>query len=277
MPDRLFEIAILHLAVLLAICLFLCGFSSGCSQHECKIVAHRGASGLAPENTAASVELAFEMGADASEIDVYLTSDHRIMVIHDKTTKRTAGIDLPVSQTESARLRELEVGSFKSSRYDGEKIPYIEEIFERVPENKKLLIEVKSGPEIVPYLAKAIDESGKKERMVIIAFDFDVLLESRKVMPSVPLYWLVGATQDEDTGEYLPFDPSLIETAAAHHITGLDLDYHGLTAEFVDQVHAAGLEMHVWTVNSRKDAERMVMLGVDSITTNYPDIFEKRE
>ena len=98
---------------------------AGCHS-KVEIIGHRGASYLAPENTVASANLAWEKQADAVEVDIYLTQDSKIVVIHDSTTKRTAGQDMEVAKSTARQLRELDVGSFKNVDYAGEKIPLLE-------------------------------------------------------------------------------------------------------------------------------------------------------
>jgi len=248
----------------------------GCSAGSRKgrsgpiIIGHRGASYKAPENTVASTVLAFKEHADASEFDVHLSKDNRIMVIHDKTTKRTAGTDLKVAETDSHVLRELEVGRFKSEAYAGEKIPFISEVFNVLPEGKTLFIEVKCGPEIAPYLRDEIEASGKADRMTIISFDFEALVACKRLLPSIPAYYLKSVKKDKETGQYPPYDTKLIDQAVEAGLEGLDLFYGGLTKEFVDKAHQAGLEVYVWTVNDVEDARRMCAYGVDGITTDMP-------
>src|SRR5690554_3096282 len=99
-----------------------------------ELIAHRGASWLAPENTLASVVLAWEMDADAVEIDIYLTSDNQIVLFHDATTKRTAGRDGLVEEQTLEQLRELDVGSWKGPQWEGEKIATLDQALATVPE-----------------------------------------------------------------------------------------------------------------------------------------------
>src|SRR6478752_5983209 len=116
-----------------------------------EIVGHRGASYDAPENTVASVKLAWEQKADAAEFDVYRTKDGKIVVIHDKDTKRTAGgVNKVVAESTLAELRALDVGKWKGEKYAGERIPTLAEVLATVPAGKKVFIEVKPGPEVVP-------------------------------------------------------------------------------------------------------------------------------
>src|SRR3954470_14279804 len=120
-----------------------------------EIVGHRGASFDAPANPVAAIKLAWEQKADGSEFDIYLTKDGQIAVIHDKDTKRTAGgVNKVVAESTLAELRALDVGKWKGEKFAGEKIPTLAEMLATVPPGKRVFIEVKCGPEIVPELVK---------------------------------------------------------------------------------------------------------------------------
>ncbi len=240
----------------------------GCTN-SVDIIAHRGASYLAPENTLASVKLGWEKDADV-EVDVYLSKDNRIVVIHDSTTKRTSGgVDLKVSETDSQELRKLDVGAFKAPEFAGEPIPFLEDVIATIPGGRKLYIEVKCKKEILPVLEPMIAKSGKKSQIVIICFDLDVATESKKRI-DVPTYWLKGTDKVKDTEQWILHDPQLAQTAQERGLDGVDVHYAGVTAEFVRAVHAAGLKVYVWTVDDPEEAARLVALGVDGITTNRP-------
>ena len=148
----------------------------GCNS-SVEIIAHRGASYLAPENTRASVVLAWEKDADV-EIDVHLTRDKRIVVVHDATVKSAAGGDMRISDTDSRELRELDVGSHKGSQFAGEPIPFLEEILQTIPPSRRLFVEIKCGPEILPYLQQALEDSGKIPQIAIIGFDLENIVNS---------------------------------------------------------------------------------------------------
>ncbi|MGK7396796.1 MAG: glycerophosphodiester phosphodiesterase [Candidatus Cyclobacteriaceae bacterium M3_2C_046] len=240
-------------------------FSSlwGMAQNQIAIIAHRGASYDAPENTLAAVNLAWQRNADAVEVDVHLSKDNRVMVIHDKTTGRTAGEDLIVKESGSELLRQLEVGSWKDTSYQGEKIPLIEEVLQTVPENKKLFIEIKSGPETVPVLQKILDQHPKKENVVIISFHYQVIAAMTEYLPEVPRYWLLG-------GPNLKNWDKIIDQTNQSDATGLNL-YHGLiTAKSSQKISQANLPLYCWTVDDPQLAAKMISLGVKGITTNRP-------
>lgn len=247
-------------------CLFIVGIS-GCSKLV-EIIAHRGASYLAPENTMASVMLGWEKGADV-EVDVYLTKDNKIVVIHDETTKRTAGTDVNVAESTSEELRKLDVGSFKSEEYAGEQIPFLADIVKTIPRGRKLYVEIKCGKEILPYLRELLAQSGKMSRIVIIAFDLETAAMSKELI-DVPTYWLKGTKKTKETEQWIPHDPQLVQTTKDKGLDGLDVHYAGVTKEFADAVKASGQKLYVWTVDDPEEAIRLIKLGVNGITTNRP-------
>ncbi len=255
-----------HAAIYGMLCLFAVAIS-GCTK-SMEIIAHRGASYLAPENTMASVMLGWEKDADV-EVDVYLSADNRIVVIHDSTTKRTGGTELKVEETMSGELRTLDVGSFKAEEFAGEQIPFLADIIETIPPGRKLYVEIKCGKEILPFLHKLVAGSGKMPQIVIIGFDLDTVTMSRKLI-DVPTYWLKGTAKDKETEEWIPHDPQLIQVAADNGLDGMDVHYAGVTKQFADSARSAGQKLYVWTVDDPAEAARLAKLGIAGITTNRP-------
>ena len=240
-----------------------------------EIIAHRGASHLAPENTLASVELAWKLGTDAVEIDIWLTKDGRIVAMHDKDTERTTGRKWLIADHTLAELRGLDAGSWKAASYAGEPIPILEEILASIPDGKRLFIEIKCGREVLPELHRVLIASGKPLRqIVVIAFDLDTATESKRLMAGVKTYWLFGRSPKRDKATHMITGgriDELIEKCRAADLDGLDLAHDSeLTKEIVDEIHGLGLGLYVWTVNSPADAVRAVNLGVDGITTDRP-------
>ena len=235
-----------------------------------KIIAHRGASHLAPENTLASVKLAWEHGADAVEVDVHLTKDRRIVAMHDPTTKRTAGKDLEIAATDSSDLRELDVGSHKHADFAGETIPFLEEVLDTMPPGRHLFVEIKCGPEILPFLDETITRSGKRSQVVIIGFELATMKAAKEIMPDVPAHWLC------DKKLWGPSGRSLAEQAKASGLDGVNVHWSGITWRLARAVRKAGLKLYAWTVDHHRDAARLHALGVDGITTNRPGWLRKR-
>ena len=240
-----------------------------------EIIAHRGASYLAPENTLASVRLAWKLAADAVEIDIWLTKDERIVAIHDKDTQRTTARKWIIADHTLAELRRLDAGSWKDASYAGEPIPILEDILASIPDGKRLFIEIKCGREVLPGLQHVLKTSAKQpSQIVIISFDLPTVTESKRRMPRLMTYWVQGKSpqRDEKTGKVTGGRiEELIEKCRAAGLDGLDLAHNSeLTKEIVDRIHRLGLELYVWTVNLPADAVRAVNLGVDGITTDRP-------
>ena len=237
----------------------LVAFSASGCRGPVEIIAHRGASYDAPENTMASFKLGWEKRANV-ELDVYLSKDNRMVVIHDASTKRTAGVDLKVKETASDQLRELDVGSSKAKKFAGEHIPFLAEVVQAIPPKQKLYIEIKCGKEILPALRQLLVESGKMSQVVIIGFDLETVAESKKLI-DVPTYWLKGTDKDKQTKQWIPHDPKLVQMAKANGLDGLDVDYAGVTEEFVRAAKAAGQKLYVWTVDDPQEAQAAGQAG----------------
>ena len=160
-----------------------------------EIVAHRGASHDAPENTVAALKLAWDQKADGAEFDVHLTKDGKLAVMHDKDTKRTAGVSKGIAASTFDELRALDVGAWKGATFKGERVPALEEMLAAVPAGKRAFVEVKCGPEAVPELVRALKASAlRPEQAPVISFDAAVVAAVKKARPEVPAYWLVSLT-----------------------------------------------------------------------------------
>lgn len=234
------------------------------------ILAHRGASSQAPENTLAAFELAWRQGADGIEGDFRLTRDGHVVCIHDSNTKRTTGANLVVADSTLAELRALDAGSWKGAAFAGTQMPTIGEVLDTVPTGKKIFLEVKSGPETVPALRQALAESGlEDDQVVVISFDAEVLKELKRVAPQYTTSWLVNFREKKD-GTRKPSYAAVLATLSEIRADGVSFG-KGLTdASFLDRLAQEGLQRHVWTVDEQDIAERFRGLGVQSITTNVP-------
>jgi glycerophosphoryl diester phosphodiesterase len=237
------------------------------------IVAHRGASHDAPENTLPAFELAWEQGADAIEGDFLLTKDNRIVCIHDGSTKRLADRNLVVRGSTLKELRELDVGSWKHEKYKGTKIPTIAEVFATIPKGKKIFVEVKCGPEIIPYLVKEIGKSKlKTEQVVLICFKQSVVKAFKKAMPKNKAYWLSSFKQNEE-GVWEPSLETVLVTLKATKADGLD-SHKDIPGEAAKKIMKKGYEWHAWTVNDVATAKKLKTLGIHSITTDKPGLIK---
>lgn len=238
-----------------------------------EIVAHRGASHDAPENTLPAFELAWEQGADAIEGDFFLTKDGKIICTHDKTTERlTEGKDNRIiAECTFDELRKLDVGSWKGEQWKDVRMPSLGEVLATIPDGKKLLIEIKCGSEIVPALKASVGD-WNPDQLRIISFNDEVITECRKELPMIKAYWLTGYSEEpEGSGDWEPGLESVMATLRDTGASGLDSNAHDILNEnIVKRLREANLEFHVWTVDDPVVAARFAALGVDSITTNRP-------
>ncbi len=239
------------------------------------IVAHRGASKHAPENTLPAFKLAWEQGADAIEGDFMLTGDGHIVCIHDKTTKRTAGVDLNVNQSTLSELRELDVGSWFNPDCKGTRIPTIAEVLATVPAGKKIYIEIKCGTEIIPALLPAVRKSGlNNEQIVFLCFNQTVLEQLKKQAPEYAASWLVSFKKNKED-KIKPAYDAVIKTLGRIKPDGLSTGHSLVDADFIQRVHKLGVQHHVWTVNDGPTAKRFAEWGTRSISTDDPETIQK--
>lgn len=238
------------------------------------ITAHRGASHDAPENTLAAFRVAWEQAADAIEGDFRLSSDGRIVCVHDADTKRVAGVNHVVAATPLAELRTLDAGRWKAERFAGERLPTFAEVLAAVPAGKRFFIELKTGPEIVPVLVEELAAwPGDRALLTIIAFDADTVAACKRALPDIRAHWLTSFKQDKATGAWRPTAEQIAETVNACNADGVGMQGQRKVIDegFVKRLAAGRVaEFHVWTVDSPDDALAFRRLGAMGITTNRP-------
>ena len=234
------------------------------------IVAHRGESYLAPENTLMAVNLAWKLGVHTVEIDVHLTADGKLAVIHDADTKRCGDRNLVVRNTTFAELQQVDAGRWKDPKWAGERIPHLEQVLATVPAGRHLLIEVKVGPEAVPALRKALESCGKPaSQFTIISFKAPVIAEVKKTMPGQRAFWISGLKQDKQTNAWTPTIEELLAAAKECRADGLCIQgKEPVDQAFVNKVKAAGLLLNVWTIDTPQEVQRYLGYGADTVTTN---------
>ena len=233
------------------------------------IVAHRGASYDAPENTLPAFTLAWEQGADAVEADFHLTKDGHIVCIHNGDTKSVAKENLVVCDSTLDELRKLDVGAQRGEAFKGTRIPTISEVFAVIPEQKKIFIEIKSDAQIIPVLLREIDKSGlKKEQVAFICFNGKIIQELKAQAPQYKAH-LLCSFEKQVTGKITPSLETVLNTLKVIQSDGIDAN-SAMPESFIEPIIKQGYEWHVWTIDDLKTAKRMADLGVRSITTNRP-------
>ena len=235
-----------------------------------EIIAHRGASYDAPENTLASIRLGWEQNADSVEIDVQFSKDGHIVVIHDDNTRKTSGVRKKVSEQTLAELKTLDVGRWKDAKWAGEKIPTLPEAFATIPDGKRLFVEIKCGPECISKFAQDFESSGKKPNQVVpIGFSLETMRRLKKALPELEVCWI--AEFNLTLRGWSPTADRLVAQTKEAGMDGLDLSSKGpVDRQFTIKVHEAGLKLYIWTVDSPDKARDLIKAGVDGITTNRP-------
>ncbi|MCE0524040.1 MAG: hypothetical protein LV480_14120 [Methylacidiphilales bacterium] len=235
-----------------------------------EIIGHRGSSHLAPENTLASFKLGWRE-TTTCELDIRPTRDGRLLVIHDATTRRTTRTNLVVAKHPLRDLQQLDAGSWKGAQWKGLKLPSLAEVISAMPAGKRLLIEIKAGPEVVPELARVIRASGKARRLQLQGFSFPACAAAKNALPAVPVYLLVAFRQNLLTRPSRRAMDQAIAKAQAAGLNGVNVnDTSLLNPATVQKIHSAGLKVHVWTVDQVKAASRLLDAGVDGLITNRP-------
>jgi len=235
----------------------------------CRIVAHRGASHDAPENTIAAFKLAWEQDADAIEGDFFLTADHEIVCIHDNDTTRLAGQQMLVEESTFADLSKLDVGLWKGPQFEHQRIPRLRDVLAIVPAGKAIVIELKTGKRIVSVLMDQLANWAPAELDVLmISFDTATISECKSLMPQYTAHWLTEV--DEHSS---PLD--IAETLKRTRADGVGLQNRPTVIDhaFVSALRQHGCdEFHVWTVDEVAEAKHYQTLGAAGITTNVPAV-----
>ena len=241
------------------------------------IVAHRGASFDAPENTIPAFELAWEQGADAIEGDFRLTADGRIVCIHNSDTRAMAGERLIVSSSTLAELSALDCGIRRGAKWRGTRIATLADVFQTVPPGKQIFIEVKCGAEILEELIREISISGLTDSQItVISYNSDVISALKKARSGIKAMWIVDI-KTSLMGRLKPTTDEMIRQLRSLGANGVSARAcRRIGRAHVQEVLATGLEYHVWTLDSPRRAARFLTLGVHSITTNRPGYIRKK-
>jgi len=233
-------------------------------------IAHRGESYDAPENTLAALRLAWQRNDDAVEIDVHLSQDEKIVVIHNDDTLKFSGISHKVKDQTLEELQRLDVGKYKGDRWANERIPTLAEALSIVPKQKMIFIEIKSDIAIVPRLETVIGNSGLESAQVkIIGFDLDVMAAVRQALSDVEVFLVRNIKYLEMKTDWLPEINRIVAEACEAGLQGLDVsDSTVIDQSMVRLVKHSGLKFYVWTVNDPQEAQRLIIAGVDGIASD---------
>jgi len=246
---------------------------AGCTQTPPQLtrprplaIAHRGFSAKAPENTLAAYREAIKTGIEMAECDVRLSADGVAVLMHDKSLKRTAGIDANVRDLSFPELQKLDVGKWKSPEYTGETIPTLKETLELVKGKLRLVIEIKDKNMEKQVVADIKAAGMKPHEVMIFSFHHEVVEKIIQIEPRLPTTWLIGKLPEnrEDHSD-------VISRALKARVSALGLPKDRVDPEFVRLAHECGFQVFVWTVDDPADMRILVCAGVDGIISNRPD------
>ena len=226
---------------------------------ETEITAHRGSSRTAPENTIPAIEAAVEEMADSVEIDVQMTADGVVVLGHDASLKRVAGVNRSIASMTFEELEKLDVGSWFSSEYAGTRIPSLREVLELCSQKISLNIEIKyvgKNSELPEKTAEMVREYGMENQCVITSTNLSYLKRVKEALPEIRTGYIISA-------------------AYGNFYSSEDVDFISIRSGFVtsalmQNAHEQGKAVYAWTVNTKSELERLTLLGVDGIITDRP-------
>ncbi len=247
------------------------GFAaSGSEAVACSVVAHRGFSHVAPENTLASVRQAIEVGATGCEFDVYRCRSGELVLFHDKELERTTDGFGQIVETDFDELRKLDAGSWKNPAYCGERIPELREALQLLKDSGcRAVVEVKMNG-ITDQVLKTIEEEAMSDQVTVIAFSQKVISEVRKQAPDLSCAWLYGDNTLEGSAEQKA--DLIAEKARACNALAVNLNQEMLDEALIAALHDRGLSVWTWTVDDPDRIRRLLAWGVAVLTTNRPDL-----
>ena len=231
------------------------------NQTTARMIAHRGASGLEPENTCAAFIAAGNRSYFGIETDVHQTADGKFIIIHDDTTSRVSQKDLTVEQTDFETLRQVQLSDPLGPPRKDLFLPSLEEYLSICKKYEKTaVLELKNPmtPDAVQRIVDIVSALGYLDRTLFISFYPENLVALREMQPNQPVQLLV---------DRIP-DPQALLTFLKQHRFGLDANYQAVTPEIVRLMHEHRIEVNVWTVDDPRDAEKLLDMGVDYITSN---------
>jgi len=233
-----------------------------------KMIAHRGASEDAPENTLSAVRLAWKQGADGIEADFLLSADGEVVCIHDKTTKRTSDKNLTVATSTLAELRALDFGAWKSPEFKGERIPTLGEVLDEIPPGKWFFLEIKDSPKIVAPIAAILSaKRHDRDKLVLISFDKAVVKACRETLPEYRACLISSLKGFSDKGAPEKF---LEETKACGSQGLIFKESTPVTRDWLAKAGGEDGFLMAWTVNTRDAAVRATRLGSMFLATDRP-------
>lgn len=242
------------------------------------IVAHRGASAYAPENTLAAVEKAIEIGVDFIEVDVRITIDNIPIVIHDATLNRTTAGKGRVITLPYQKIKRYDAGSWFDPCFHEERVPSLNEVMRTALPHTKILIELKGSqiaqPLISRRLLELVDKFDAADKVIFQSFNATIIKSLAKENPLLTVNQLVNYANPK-TAYFRDRLPKVGNIFRLHYHSALNPNHKWVTPDLVKKVHDEGKKIFCWTVDEPSKMKYLCELGVDGIITNKPDVLKK--
>jgi glycerophosphoryl diester phosphodiesterase len=224
------------------------------------VIAHRGSSATAPENTLAAFRLAAEQGADFIEFDVQESADGEVVVMHDSDLMKVGGSPLKVWETQAAELRAVDIGSRTGPQFSAERVPTLAETLAAIKGRSRAIVELKSyghAQRLEERVVEIVEAAGMVDGSIFMSLDHEMVRKVKQLRPS----WRSGVLVAKALGD----------------LTSLGADFLAVearlaTRSFVRQAHRAGQDVYVWTVNDPAWMLAAMSNGVDGLITDAPDL-----
>lgn len=243
-----------------------------------EIIAHRGASGTTPENTLAAIQKALDVGADSIEIDVRMSADKEIFLMHDSKVNRTTNGSGAIRKLTTDYIKTLDAGSWFSPQFANQKVPTLLECMQLINGRAKLLLEVKSSqksryPELCMRINQIIKQMDAYNWVIFQAFDSEVLTQMHQIEPRIILNKLIVYNLGLAPITRIYFDEKLRtgNLLKVSYLSGINCNFRYATKTLVNRIHQNDKKIYCWTANSTRTMKRLLRIGVDGIITNYPE------
>ncbi len=236
---------------------------------SCEIVAHRGFSNLAPENTIVSGREAVRIGASGSECDLYATKDGHLVLMHDRMVNRTTDGEGKIVELTYDQVKKLDAGSWKDPKFAGEPVPTLEAYLAAMKDSGCVpVLEIKMTG-ISEKIIDAVRKADMVDQVAVLAFNTNVVREIRQLEPRIPCAWLAHKKLEGTAAQQADW---IAEEAKKYDTDLVNLYYPMVSASIIEELHQRGIGVWVWTVNDPQIMETLMRWGIDSITTDRPDL-----
>ena len=258
--SRAARVAVIAVAILGTFGAVLVVFTVAKRNQAVAVIAHRGASAAAPENTMAAFQLAADLGADFVELDVQESLDGEVVVVHDSDLMKIGGSPLKIWEAPAAALRAVDIGTHKGLQFAAERVPTLAEVLARLKGRARVIVELKSyghAQRLEERVVEIVEAAGAADRTIFMSLNHDMVRRLKQLRPA----WRVGALVAKAVGD----------------ATAIEADFLAVHAgmadrAFVRRAHRAGREVYVWTVNDPAWMLASMANGVDGLITDVPDL-----